>query len=104
VTIQDFPYKLTRAGVVMGPDADEPYEVEGCSTLRRRGRRTAVSSCSRASSRRGTRWVWLRLGRGRWAGSRGGVSGTAHRMASSHVERRPLLRRTATSRTWGDPI
>ncbi len=29
MTIQDFPYELTRAGVVMTPDADEPYEVEG---------------------------------------------------------------------------
>ena len=29
MTSQDFPYELTRAGVVMRPDADEPYEVEG---------------------------------------------------------------------------
>jgi beta-1,2-mannobiose phosphorylase / 1,2-beta-oligomannan phosphorylase len=29
VTIQDFPYEMTRAGVVLRPDADAPYEVEG---------------------------------------------------------------------------
>jgi hypothetical protein len=29
MTSQDFPYELTSAGVVMRPDADEPYEVEG---------------------------------------------------------------------------
>src|SRR5664280_348670 len=29
VTSEDFPYEMTRAGVVMRPDLNEPYEVEG---------------------------------------------------------------------------
>ena len=29
MTSQDFPYEMTRAGVVLRPDADAPYEVEG---------------------------------------------------------------------------
>ena len=99
MTSQDFPYELTRAGVVMRPDADEPYEVEG------------VLNPAAAWSPDGRLVLFPRVvAQGNWLGMATSWTkrvsqlprrspGPAHRMTSSHVERRRLLRRTATSRT-----